>query len=275
MKIYIQSNQKQFLAAKVSAYSFNRFGYETHIMKIEDTQVLKSKFGSSYLRSGKNKIFKDDLQSFTLLRFLAPQLNSYSDYILVIDPDVFAIKNPKKILDYVDDDHDIFCTFKNNFPRSEMMLINAKKVRWNFNKIIDQIFNKSMDYSDLMNLTFDDNIKIKKVPDCFNDHDLINNNTIILHTTNRITQPWKEGLKIDFERHNYSLKNFLKNIIKKIFGLKYDKNLLFKKYQKHPSQEVIKVVKELFKESIDKKVLSNIEIENGVRNFEISKKIFN
>lgn len=273
MKIYIQSNQKQYLASKVSSHSFNRFGYETHIMKVEDYQHLNNNFGNSYLRSGKVKIFKNDLQSFTLLRFLAPQLNSYSDYILVIDPDVFAIKNPNKILKYIDDKHDIFCTFKNNLPRSEMMLINAKKVRWNFKKILNQIFNKNLDYSDLMNLKFDNNIKIKQIPDFFNDHDQVNENTIILHTTNRITQPWKEDLKIDFERHNYSFKSVLINFIKKIFGLKHDKYLLLNKYQKHPNQNVIDIVKELFKNSIDKGVLSHTEVENGVRNFEISRKI--
>src|SRR6056300_207071 len=102
MEIYIQSNQKQHIASKVSSYSFSRFGLKTNIMKAENYEKLSEKFGESYIRNGRTKIFKNDLQSFTLLRFLAPQLSSNSDYILVIDPVIFAISDPSKILALVD-----------------------------------------------------------------------------------------------------------------------------------------------------------------------------
>ena len=38
-------------------------------------------------------LFKDDLQSFTLLRFLIPELSDSKSPIMIIDPDIFAIKN--------------------------------------------------------------------------------------------------------------------------------------------------------------------------------------
>ena len=34
-------------------------------------------------------------------------------------------------------------------------------------------------------------VKINEIPTKYNQHDTINKDTILLHTTNRITQPWK------------------------------------------------------------------------------------
>ena len=71
----------------------------------------------------------------------------------------------------------------------------------------------------------------------------------MLHTTNRLTQPWKEGLKIDFERHNFSYSLYLKNLIKKYLNKDYDTSLLALNYQKHPDTKVINTVKNLFLEA--------------------------
>ena len=57
------------------------------------------------MRKGKIKTFKDDLQSFTLLRFYGPEFIDYKGKILVIDPDVFAIKNPKDISNFLNQDN--------------------------------------------------------------------------------------------------------------------------------------------------------------------------
>ena len=111
MKVYIQSNKYQKIAAKVSAYSFERFGLKTEYINFEDNKILNDYLGYSYLRKDKTCIFKDDLQSFTILRFLAPQINNYNDTILVIDPDVFALKDPTHMIDLISN-FDIACTFR-------------------------------------------------------------------------------------------------------------------------------------------------------------------
>ena len=41
MKVFIQSNKYQLLAAKVSKYSFEKFGCEVKIMNLEDNIFLK------------------------------------------------------------------------------------------------------------------------------------------------------------------------------------------------------------------------------------------
>ena len=57
-----------------------------------------------------------------------------------------------------------------------------------------------MDYSYLMKLSFDHNLKINKISKRFNSHDIIHEDTILLHTTNRITQPENKS-QVDFDRN--------------------------------------------------------------------------
>ena len=273
MKVFIQTNKQQYLASKVSAYSFKRFGLDVELMNFDDNTYLKNFINKKYFRNKKFKIFKDDLQSFTLLRFLAPKLNNFNDYILVIDPDIFALKDPKILKNEIDNLHNVYCTFYNNFPRSEMMLIDAKKVTWDFNYLINQLFNHNLDYQNLMNLSFDQNLKIKKINNKFNSHDFIDEETVLLHTTNRLTQPWKEGLKIDFERHNFSYSLYLKNLIKKYLNKDYDSSLLAVNYQTHPNSQVINTVKNLFWEAKKEKFISEEEINLAINNKFISNKI--
>ena len=45
MNVYIQTNSKQFLASKVSAYSFVRFGHNVKLMNFEESEILKKYLG--------------------------------------------------------------------------------------------------------------------------------------------------------------------------------------------------------------------------------------
>lgn len=273
MKIYIQTNNKQRLASKIAMASFVQMGFDQNkifFLDIEENDLLKSKINQYYLRGGKLVKFRDDLQSFTPLRFLAPQTNNYQDNILVIDPDVFACKDPKNIFKEIDENDEICCTYYNEKPRSEVMLINAKKVRWNFNDIIEKLFNKKLDYNDLINLNFE-NRKIKKINNKYNSHDKINIDTVLLHTTNRITQPWKEGLEIDFTK-KFTLKTKFVNFVKKIFKKPFNQEVLSQFYIEHPDLEVIKTVKEFYNYALKKNIINSSEIENAIKNKFFSRK---
>ena len=129
MKIYIQSNKYQKLASMVSKYSFERFGHEVEIMNVEENNFLSDKLNHEILRKGKKTIYRNDLQSFTLLRFLAPQLNNYKDKILVIDPDIFALKDPKKIIEDHSNASDLSCVFYDNMKLNCRALIKNKYER--------------------------------------------------------------------------------------------------------------------------------------------------
>lgn len=267
MKILILRNERQKLASKIAAASFIKQGFTSNdiiFINFENNPFLVSQVGKKYLRNGKIKFFKNDLQSFTLLRFYGPELVNYNEKILIIDPDVFAIKNPTNISNFLDNDKSLACTFINGEPRSEVMLIDTRKVKWKFIEIIQKLFRLEIDYKDLMNLSFDKNLKISKLDINYNSHDNITKDTILLHTTNRITQPWKEGLNIDFERH-ISKKYLLKQIFRKYFGLEYNKNILKNKYQRHPNKEVILMFKDMFNYAIKNQIISNEEIKMSVQ----------
>ena len=106
-------------------------------------------------------------------------------------------------------DSNLACTFYNEIARSEMMVINSNKISWKFENIINDLFNFKVDYSQLMKLNFDNSLKILQIEKKYNTHDILDKNTVLLHTTNRITQPWKIGLDIDFERY-YSKRYIVK-----------------------------------------------------------------
>lgn len=273
MKIFIQSNKFQYLVAKVAKYSFERFGHSVEIMDFEQNDFLKNKINYYILRRGKKTPYYNDLQSFTLLRFLAPELNNYNDKILIIDPDIFALKNPNQIIQDHPDTKDISCVFYNDIPRSEMMLIDARKIKWKFTNLMKDLFDFKIDYIDLMNLNFDPKIKINELDKKYNSHDIIRDDTVLLHTTNRITQPWKENLDINFQRYNVTHFQLLKENIKKILNRNYNKEILSKKFLKHPEDNVRNVIKKLFLESIEMKYITHEEVELEIKNKNISEKI--
>ena len=226
--------------------------------------------GRKYKRSGVVKYFKDDLQSFTLLRFLAPQQDDYNGKLLVIDPDVFALKKVDNIFNLLSDQEDLACTYIGDKARTEVMLINAQKVKWEFQNIIKKVFNLELDYTDLMNLSFDKNLKIKKLDNSFNSLDVIKDETVLLHTTNRITQPWKEGLKVDFEIHK-SKYYIIKQLVKKWVGKNYDKKVTNLRYFRHPNEQIIKTIKFFFNFAKKNSIITESDINDAVRNLEISK----
>ena len=269
MKIYIQSNRFQQLAAKVSEDTFKSFGLETEIILAENYKQITNFFGSSYIRKGKKVIFKDDLQSFTLLRFLIPKLSKANSPIMIVDPDIFAINDPKTILNSTLENDKIYCTFIDNKPRTEMMVLNPKYNFWNFNEIIQKLFNLEIDYDDLFNLNFIEKFKISEVKNIFNSLDKIDHDTVLLHTTNRRTQPWKEGLKIDFQVHASKL-NFFYNHFRKIFGLSHNRNITESTYLKHPDSKVIQYIINIFNKAYKKKIISKSEILDSVEKKYIS-----
>jgi len=273
MKILIPRNKRQKLASKIAAASFIKQGILPRniiFIDFDDCPMLVEQVGKKYLRNGKIKIFKNDLQSFTLLRFFGPEYLGFKDLALIIDPDVFAIKNPKLILNEINDAVSVACTFYDGKPRSEVMLVNCKKINWNFKNLLSDLFKLKIDYKDLINLDFDKSLKIKKIDKSFNSHDKVNSDTIFLHTTNRITQPWKEGILIDFERH-ISKKYLFKEKIKKIFGMKYDYNIFQNTYQRHPEKDVINKFKEFYYYAKKINFINENEINLSIRDNFFSK----
>lgn len=276
MKVLIQSNKFQKIAAEVARYSFIKQGIsDVEIINLEEHDILVKNFGKKYLRNGKLTTFdNNDLQSFTLLRFIPTKLQ-INDFCLIVDPDIFAIKNPmSEINKILDNKTDIYCTKINGKLRTEVMILNLKNNIWHFDSLIDDLFSKRIDYSDLINLKFINDKKIKIIDNKFNDHDKINENTILLHTSNRLTQPWKEGLEINFKNH-YSKIYIIKNYIRFIIGKKYDEKIISNKFLRHPDENIIKIVKNLFEEAYKNNFININKIKSALFNKSISQKFFN
>ena len=272
MKVYIQCNRRQHLAAKVSEYTFKKFNLDTEIILIEECDFFKKLKNQKYLRNGKKTVYKDDLQSFTLLRFYIPSIHQGKEDFLIVDPDVFAIRNPISIKHNFNNENNICCTYYKHNPRTEVMYFNDINSSWNFEKILFDLLNFNLDYKDLFNLKFkNQNLNLNQIEHKYNQHDQILQDTVLLHTTKRISQPWKLDLKIDFER-NTSLKNLLINNLKKFFGLKYNEEITTDKYIMHENKDVFEYLLKIFSEAISSNVINEDEITNSILNKYLSKK---
>ncbi len=84
------------LGAKVAAHalarnSAQRDAFDVRIIHTDDYPFLRARDGQQFLRDGVKRHWRmDDLQSFTPLRFLPPELMGYQGRAVVIDPDIFA-----------------------------------------------------------------------------------------------------------------------------------------------------------------------------------------
>ena len=146
--------------------------------------------------------------------------------------------------------------------------INKSKIDENLKKLLN------LDYKDLMSLQFPKEIKVKEIDKKYNQHDQYNDSTVFLHTTNRITQPWKYNLPIDFQRY-MSKKEILKNLFKKLIGLNYNQEILSNKYMPHKDPKVIFLLRDFFLEALNKNFITEEDINFAIKNNYISKHFMN
>ena len=268
MKVFICTNDNQSIAAKVSRNTIlKRSKYkEMDVIILEEADVSELKFFHSkpYLRGGRMiEPDKKDMQSFTLLRFYVPELMGFSGKALVIDPDIFLIRNGLEELEDFDfESSSIFARkgLRRNSWGSSVLLLDCEKLEhWSLRSFIDGLHNGTIDYDDLMSLKHERSVM--PMESKWNEFDEINTDTLLLHTTERITQPWRAGLKL-----NSSIKPILKFIprepVYKLFG----KDLSVGR--EHPKPEVSEFFFKELSECIEKKVISIGEIEEGIdKNF--------
>jgi len=116
-----------------------------------------------------------------------------------------------------------------------------------------------IDYSDLMTLKLEK--RVIEIPRIWNNLDTLTPETKMVHTTNRLTQPWKTGLPVDFKI----------NPMPKIFGIiprepihkllgKYPTH-----YTQHPDKQIEKFFINLTREALEKNAISRQEIEDEIR----------
>ena len=237
--IIIHTNDSQEIGARISEFSFSKDRtnlFDIHILNVARTPVEKI-FGGTIKRNGIDwSLKRNDLQSFTIARFYAAkQYNSYKR-ILVIDPDIFYVgNNIDRIFNLNLRGKPIAAVYsdKRRGWESSAMLVDVdlflKKHDQNWAQLLRE---HKLDYTELMSLNYFSKSDVHDLSAVWNSMDALNHDTELLHTTNRITQPWKTGLFLEFNR-------FPVNSIRyKLEQALLDLGFSSARYQKHSSQKV-------------------------------------
>ena len=208
--VFIQTNAKQRIGAAVSAYALKRYAREPHqfdvrVLDTRDYDFLQEKEGKKYRRARALATWTNaDLQSFTPLRFIVPELMNYTGRALVIDPDVFACDDIGPLLSLDMQGRAIGCrrlpgwSFKRRFASSVMLLECSQLLHWDVKKQFNALFMNKLDYVSWINLKTEPLLHIYEIPPYWNDLDCLRKETKLLHNTRRSTQPWKTGLPKDW-----------------------------------------------------------------------------
>ena len=278
MKVYIQSNERQWLGALVSAYSMKRNSahpeaFDVEIMHVRDYPFLAEKEGQPFLRGGTSRVWSmKDLQSFTPLRFMPPKLMAHEGRAVVVDPDVFALGDVYEL--FTRDMQGTGVMGRHRSGKQEkawqiatsVMLMDCEKLRhWEPEKEFDELFQFKRDYKDWIVLRHESPDNIGVLEDEWNDFDRLTENTRMLHNTKRRTQPWKTGLPVDFtpadKLKKYPVLAKLNNLRSRIFG-EYG---LLGHYHAHPDPKQEQLFFGLVRECLEQGIISESLIEDEMR----------
>ena len=276
-KVFIHTNHKQYVGALVSAHSMRRNSknpdaFDVELIELEKHMDFFGKYeGRDYLRDGVSRTWlNDDLQSFTPLRFMPPELMGYEGKAVVVDPDVFAVQDVGELLSMDMEGKAVWCVYRAGHPASSVMLMDCAKLRdWKVSENFDALFRREREYKTWMNLGYQDQATIGQLDPGWNDFDKLSERTKMIHNTKRRTQPWKSGLPVDFvpaENNPYSPLSWLMFIRRKLFG-PYG---LLGNYKSHPDKNQENFFFGLLKEcvengSITEELLQDAMKQNYVR----------
>jgi hypothetical protein len=205
--VFIHTNHRQLVGALVSSHSLARNSrnaerFEVRILHTQDHPFLREREGQLFLRDAARVVWRyEDLQSFTPLRFMPPELMGYAGRAVVIDPDVFAVGDVWELLARDMQGKAIVCRPRSGSKgfeggmASSVMLLDCEKLRhWRCERDFAELFAFERDYIDWICLKL--------------DFDHLTPETRLIHNTKRQTQPWKTGLPADFTAARKRVKAF-------------------------------------------------------------------
>ena len=136
--VFIHTNHKQHIGALVSLHSMQRNSrhadkFDVKLIEYEAHKDFFGKYeGREYNRDGDKRVWDaEDLQSFTPLRFMPPELMGYEGKAVVVDPDVFAIGDVWELLARDMGGKPVMCRTRGTPPHfaSSVMLLDCAKLR--------------------------------------------------------------------------------------------------------------------------------------------------
>jgi hypothetical protein len=267
-KAFIHTNNKQLLGALLAKYAIERALpkesiIQVEILNVDNLDIFKAFAHKEYNFYGKPRVYNpEDLQSFTLSRFMPPELMNYEGRSIVIDPDIFAIRDITPLMNMELDNNAVAaCSKKDAWDSSVMVMDNSKLRHWKMKDFLQALEKKQADYADIVTLKFEP--QVKDLSREWNSLDHLSTETKLLHTTNRLTQPWRTGLPIDFTP----------NPLPKLFGIiprEPIHKILGKyptKYLAHPDKKIeawfLKLVADALKAGAVKRTDIQKEIDLG------------
>jgi len=281
--IFIHTNAKQLIAAMVSAYSMKRNSahadkFDVVLIQQESYPFFARREGQSYLRKGTTKRIWDqnDLQSFTLTRFMPPALMGHQGRALVVDPDVFAVQDVWELLNRDMQGKAIMCrsskTNNGGFASSVMLLDCAKLRHWDVESSFNDMFEGKRDYFSWISLLREDSGTIGTFEDEWNEFNTFKPSTKMMHTPGR-TQPWKTGLPVDFSlAYCPSTSNApFKAIVPAVGWLMWLRRKLFSdavvvdRYTQHPDRNQEAFFFSLLQEAHEKGMITSAQILEAMR----------
>jgi hypothetical protein len=274
--VFIHTNHRQLVGALVSAHSFARNSahadrFDVRIIHGEDHPFLRAREGQAYLREGERAIWRyEDLQSFTPLRFLPPQLLGYSGIAVVVDPDVFAVGDVWELLTRDMQGKAIVCRMRSGTKGAEggmassVMLLDCAKLRhWRCESDFGELFEFKRDYMDWICLKSEPRESIGLFEEEWNDFDRLTPATRLLHNTKRQTQPWKTGLPVDFTPARKKLR-----LLRPATWLRPFERLgrrAIRSYSRHPDPRQEQLFFGLLKECLERGIVSEDLLREEMR----------
>jgi hypothetical protein len=277
--VFIHTNHKQIVGALVGVHALRRNSahndrFEVRLIEHKDYAFFRAKEGVPFLRDGVTRPWRnDDLQSFTPLRFMPPELMGYRGRAIVTDPDVFAVGDVWELLSRDMQGKAILCRPRSRSDRSvdgpmatSVMLLDCAQLRhWRVAEQFDSMFEMKLDYKDWITLRHEKRESIGLFENCWNDLDVLNRRTKMLHTTRRWTQPWKAGLPIDFtpadKFRRFPPLGWLLHGRRRIFG----DHAMLGRYRRHPDRNQENYFFGLLRECLDQGSITEEMVRDQMR----------
>jgi len=247
--VFIHTNERQWLGALVSEYSFRRNSasaeqFDVRFIHTRDYPYLSAKEGQSFLRGGTSRVWHmEDLQSFTPLRFMPPKLMNWQGRAVVTDPDVFAVGDVYELLQRDMAGKAVMGRHRSGkegkaaqVATSVMLMDCARLQHWQPEEEFAQLFRSEKDYKEWMVLGYEDPDNIGYLEDYWNDFDNLDGNTRLIHNTKRKTQPWKTGLPVDYTPANKFKNKPLLASANRLRARVFGEYGLLGRYQEHPDR---------------------------------------
>ncbi len=302
--VFVHTSCHEIMSGKVAAYSIKRMSentdkFDVRIIELENYPHLMKYHGSRCIRNKREAAwYKDVPQSFLPLRFIVPQLMGYQGKAIVIDPDIFAAGDIYELLNKDMGNKAIFARpiYRQHEiigHNSSVMLLDCSKLQhWQWEKEIDEVFEKKKDLQEWISIQTEPRENIGELEEEWNHYDTLNEYTKLLHNTTQVTQPWKTGLAYNVYRLDNNVQELaplgiglastyakivkapskrkaLKSVMEELLSPKETKL-----YRQHPEQKQADLFFSYLKEALLEGVINENVIKQEVKYKHIRKDIF-